>query len=394
MTMQLRPARFSAVIPTRQVAPLVKNVGHLLSDYAYGKVHNITKFKDNAFILSSLIQVCSRIFVANKSARETQNKPEGPYRYIEAVKTTFREALGFCLSYLVLRQFQRFSVDFFRNMLFVSKGLPTKPTILNGVFAKMFGAKGITTQVITKGAATETFPGLWQTMKQIGGEIRAFVTNAQKPLDKEKMTRLIAGQFPDVVEAVGVTMHTNGLKNYKRLEGLVEFINKNLASKEKRNLLKELARSGASEEIIRGHKLQTFFDWVPALMGSIPSMIMSGLMLERFCQKHAEGMAQRIARFLGKKTGTPPVNAHPEFSSLSSSQPALEAPAMTPLALAHQVPVGPTLQTAAFGGTVGLPLASASPVFYANVPRPQFYPTGWQQNGTLPPAANPQNWRY
>ncbi len=262
--------RFAATPMSSSVRLLVKNSGTLLSDFAYGRIHNIQSFRDNAFIFSSLIQVLSRIFVANRSAQQTRNTPEGPYRYLEAVKTTFREAMGFCLSYLVLRAFQRGAIDFFRNFLHVRSGLSAAPTLFNGLFRRMFNAPAYVSS--SKGY----FPSFFGTLKQIGQEVGHYFRGTQKSLSLKPIDHL----FPDVVKNQEIVFNP---ARYKKLSSLVEVVN--------RVTFSDMKASPAQ-------KLKVFFDWVPVLLGSIPTILLSGLWLERFSQTKAEPLAKKIANFM------------------------------------------------------------------------------------------------
>lgn len=110
-----------------------------MGDALYARLQNIDQVRNNALIMSSGLQVGSRVWQANRSAQQTQNTQDGPYRYMEAVKTTFREVFGFLLSFAVLRHLQRITVDVFRNALNITTPLPSQPTMgFNRLFRRIW----------------------------------------------------------------------------------------------------------------------------------------------------------------------------------------------------------------------------------------------------------------
>jgi hypothetical protein len=283
--MNTQLVRFSANLPISSTRLLVKNSGRVLGDFFYGKIYDISKVRDNAFILSSLIQVLSRIFVANRSAMQTKGTQEGPYRYKEAVKTTFREAMGFVLSYVVLRAFQRGTMDFFKNYLWVKEGVSSAPTLFNGIFRKAFNVPSR----IGK-QAPRYFPTFMETLGRLGQQVRNFFTGKLEKIDLKSLENVI----PDVIEKKGVIIHPRRMAQYKRLEPFVDKINR-----------LEAFLTGKPVNTTIPQRLETFFNWVPPLVGSIPALLLSGFALERFSQTKAEPMAKKIAAFFGKNNPQP-----------------------------------------------------------------------------------------
>lgn len=324
----MRPTmpRFSSAAAT-PLRLLAQNTRCILGDYAYGKIHNVQNVKDNALLLSSLIQVMSRIFVANQSAYRDRHKPNGSFRYSEAMKTTFREILGFTFSFLVLRKFQRGTIDFFRNCFFVKSGLSSRPTLLNGLFRKLFQVPASFKPSINK----NPFPGFRTTSKRLQQAVTDFRQGTQRSLKLKPIT----GLFPDVVENKGVLIDSRGLANYKKFEPLVNWIGR-ITGNEK--TYADLLAKGASPDRIRALKLQTFFEWFPAMVGSIPALFFSGFLLERFSQNYAEPLAQKIARLFGK---TPPASNPPQNANgfgYPQSFPALDRSGILPYASNTVVP--------------------------------------------------------
>jgi hypothetical protein len=310
------PIRFSSAVPVRSLALLGKNTKLILKDYAYGKIHNIDNVKTNAFILSSLIQVISRILVANNTAKKTENTPEGPFRYMEAVKTTFREALGFTLSYGVLRAFQRATIDFFRNYLWIRDGLSSDPTGINKIFKRMFNVP----DNIAIRYNRKLFPNLGQTLSRLFTEVFNFSRKAQNKIELTAIDRL----FPDVIKNRGVIMDTRRMAQFKRIEPLVNWVVR-LAGKNPKALL-------------RPHKLQLFFEWLPPLVGSLPALLLSGFLLERFSQNHAESLARKIARSLNESKAKPITMLNSTASMLNFNRD-LDPSAILPYASEQSVPV-------------------------------------------------------
>lgn len=298
-----QPTRFGSLPAMTPLGMLRQNAGRIAADFAYGKIHDLSSVRNNAFILSSLIQVVSRIFVANKSAQETRNKPEGILRYKEAVKTTFREAMGFCLSYIVLRSFQRATVDLFRNYLWIQKGLlSSKPTMFNGIFQRWFKTPKSLMEVPEK-----IFPTLRDSVLRLKEQVSLYRRGKLKPLELLPVDRL----FRQELNNRGVFIHASRQGKYRRMEPLVNWVNK-IAGKP----------LDAPQEM----KLQTFLDWLPPLVGSIPALFLSGFMLERFSQKYAEPIAEKIANRLGQNPNSPlrkplsKINAPLAFKTLDQTR--------------------------------------------------------------------------
>lgn len=356
-------------VTTTGFSTLVRNLGLLGKEFGTGCIANLDGFKNNAFILSALIQVISRIFVANRTAQQTKNTADGPFRYMEAVKTTFREAMGFCLSYIVLRAFQRGSIDFLRNFLWIRKGISTKPTVLNGLFRRLLvpknielaqgatigerlkdAAKGLKScfQIWRQPAGTglnlphDRYPGLFETIKAGFSQIRDYSRGKLQALDLAPLQiKRFRHMATEAAQTTKVFVHNEGLER-PQLKMMMPWLDR---------VAKYLDRSDPSK-LDLSQKLKIFFDWTPLIVGSIPALLLSGLMLERFSQNHAENLAQKIARFLHRQSGEdasgvpnnvvigpPPVVNYPQ----GPTTPAW-SPAASPVLMQGRAPYyGPTL---------------------------------------------------
>lgn len=312
-------ARFSAAPSPRSLGNLGRNIGLVLQDFMYGKVHDVQVVKSNAFILSSLIQVISRIFVANNTARKTAGKPEGPFRSMEAVKTTFREITGFTLSYGVMRFIQRATTDFFRNYFWVKSGVTSKPTFLNPLFRRLFVPRDI--HLPNPSPPPRLFPSLWATCKRIGKE---FADYGRKTQGKYQLTA-IDKLFPEVIPDRGVIMDPRRLLKYQKLEKWIDRVSR-IGGK-------------ASGQLLRPQKLKLWFELVPPLIGSIPALLLSGWLLERFSQNHAESLAQKILGAFRKLKGNPPnMGLSRPAGNSGFNPPALDPSAILPYARGKGIP--------------------------------------------------------
>lgn len=343
--MQMRTAVEIAPLAARSFKLLAQNTGKLVKDYLSGKVFNIRNFRDNAFVISALIQVLSRIVEANLTAKQTADTPEGPYRSMEAMKTTFREAMGFVLSYLVLRTFQRGTIDFFRNFLRVTHGVHAKPTMFNGIFKYLFSGK--------PAEQIKLYPTLRETLKGIGAEWRNFRHYGQTSLD---LSGIRLDRFQQLCKEAVMPRHVlfdqaNRMSQYKAIESWANFANR---------------LSGFSPKVIAAmrpeEKLVAFFKWIPILCGTLPTLLLSGFGLEYFSQHYAESFFKKVARVMGK---------NPAASQLQ------------PPAIDHAGPSDPSahhlVQTAILPYAKGIAHNKTQPrgLFYGAATHPGFRPTPW-----------------
>lgn len=196
-------------------------------------LNNTKRLNMNALIVASLVLVLSRIAVANLSALDAKGTPEGSYRYQESIRTTLREIGGWTFSFAILRQLQK---------------------VFEVGLKKIYGIKAVDPSV------PPTFFG--ETAKNI----KAFVQ--RQPLS----------------EPIRWTESAE--------EGSFSFTNNRFSQKTVKLLQKvpTLAQREA-KTLIRGT-----YNWAPILLGSIPSVILSGFFLEAFTRDKSDEVVQTVSR--------------------------------------------------------------------------------------------------
>lgn len=293
-------------------ASLARNLGQHGKNFAYGLIHNTDQFKVNALILSAFIQVASRIYISHRNASRAKDQPDGPFLRQEAIKTTFREAGGFTMSYTILRYGQRLMTDLFRNVLGVSGGLTTRssllegPTMFNGLMRRTLAPAGTPALVPGKSG----FPGLLQTLGNMATDVKHRVTGsplkAAAPADLKKLVF-------DLPKDRGIILSAAGQARYQASPFLKSLVNKV-------NWLVDKMPGGTRHNwanmeprLAQALKLKTFFTWAPILVSSVPAMLLAGYALERFSQRYSETLAQKIAKSF-VKPGPVPANPGQSFT--------------------------------------------------------------------------------
>lgn len=256
------------------------------------------KVSAQAFVLSSFIQVLSRVYVANRSAKEAKGTPDAYFRYQEAVKTTFREIPAWVLSYFVLRRFSGFAKSAFKVGLGV-KGLSGTPSFFEPLMAAFF----------------KTGRFQWVSPVALG---RGFInTHATSVRNLFQNTKAFFGfNAPKTVEQVFNSMyqsahytidpvrgqHINSMKWINKGLGFIEPLEKAFLLVP--NLFRRLVGLKANvsfKPLSDSDKIAKFFDWIPALIGSIPAVFLSGYCLERFTRDYSGQIAVKLAKRLDQE---------------------------------------------------------------------------------------------
>jgi hypothetical protein len=201
-------------------------------------LNNTRRLNVNALIVASLVLVISRIIVANMSALKAKGTEEGAYRYQQSIRTTLREVGGWTLSFAVLRQFQ--------NII----GLGMK---------KAYGIK-------------ERDPSVPPTfLSEVSKNLKAFVH--RQPLNES--IRWIES----------AEERTFSYQNNKISRATVNLLRKvpGLAQKEAKTLI------------------QGTYNWAPILIGSIPSIILSGFVLEALTRDKSDQVVNAVSRMFHHK---------------------------------------------------------------------------------------------
>lgn len=333
MTMPLR-------LPVaKRVLMLGQNVLTLGEDYVMNFIHNGQALKANAFIVSAVIQVISRIIRANISAKEAANTPDALYRWLESVKTTFREAAAVILSYGVLRSAQGFVTDYFRHGLEVTRGLGSKkPSWLwNKVFRWHFrtDTEAMDPRLIKFPNLKESVVGLWNEVKDAltGNQARRMLTPIQAFYEKDSFYGIHFNE-------ANPTRMAFFQKWEKPLINKVYELVRPIQNRFSTSKLPELAA------VARATKLKVFFDWFPIGVGMALAIPLSGLALERFCQNYSDKLAAKIASFLGKNEKPALAKANP--NEANPPQPITATPVASPAMLGY----GGQVSTMPYAGSV------------------------------------------
>ena len=273
-----------------RVGLMLRNCGQALSNFGWGSIHNIDSFKNNAVILSSFLQVSSRIMVANQTAVKAKGQPDESFVLSESVKTMVREALAFFLSFIVLRAVQRTSIDVFKNMLWVKKGVSTSTPLINRALQSLFRVKPSTIAELEANNVCKTFPSLRRTVANIDQQLKRLVTG--QPLGRIEPVNLSA-VFPDKLVKPEVVFDEAKRPLFEKMRPIVERVHR---------------WAGGAAADTDYQKLHSFFGWVPALIGSVPALLLSGWWLERFTQKNARSVSAKIASYINGSSGDQPAD--------------------------------------------------------------------------------------
>ena len=187
MSIQAVSKLATPIIQGRSVKLLATNIGNVFTNSIKRNINDLQGLRFNALMISGAILVSSRIVVSNATAAKTRGTPEGPYRYQEAVKTTFREILAWVLTYVVLLYSQRVVADIFRNMLWAKGGIPWRPSHLNGMFQKWFKVPDDIKKVVAEQNETK----LKGPIRSAYNHLKEFVMGTQKNETKVALQSLM-----------------------------------------------------------------------------------------------------------------------------------------------------------------------------------------------------------
>ncbi len=231
---------------------LNKNLATLGGDFTHTLVQDHASLKINALIVSTLILILSRIGISYASAKKAENTPEEQYRRQEFIRTGIREIGGWTLSFVALRFFER--------------------QVRNWIKSKGF-----------LGLEKYVKKPLGNYFDKIKNQVKSWANGSIQPL---KPTRL---PFEGLEQEFS---HYDPIK-YKGWQGtLIELF------------------SYKNKTASTPKKIEKFHEWFPLLVGSIPSVILSGYYLERFSMDHSQIVVTAVNNWLnGKKpTATPSQN--------------------------------------------------------------------------------------
>lgn len=246
------PYRFSVA---NRLSHVSKNLHHVMKDYGRNLLQDPPTLKNNSLIVSMLFLVLARIYITWHTALKARGTQEAAYRNSEAIKTTIREAVGWVLSYMVLRAIQRAT---------------------EAVIRKPFGiAKSKSLMVYSMGRAKQAIQSGWQ-----GAEVSPF------RLEKSHAFKIDNNQ--KMVNA------------YKQWH-IAKLFNDRLSIDEKLHIPKDIVPGTTPDgvvtllEKIRG-RVKNIYIWLPIIVGSIPAIALSGYVLERYTQNHSKEVVEAINR--------------------------------------------------------------------------------------------------
>lgn len=235
---------------------LGRNLGKASRYMIPNMLNNTKRLNINALIVASLVLVISRIIVANMSALKAKGTDQGAYRYQQSIRTTLREVGGWTLSFAVLRQFQ---------------------SLMSMGMKKAYGIKE------SDPSAPPTF------FAEVSKNLKAFAR--RQPVDAPI-------RWTESAEEGSFTY-----KNNRISQGTVKLLRKvpGLAHKEAKTL-------------IRG-----MYNWAPILTGSIPSIILSGFVLEALTRDKSDQVVNSVSRMFrrDKQEDTAPSSSGPSPTSPS-----------------------------------------------------------------------------
>jgi len=219
---------------------LAVNSVRVMAGVTHNMMLNPKLMTRNSLILSTLILVLSRIGIAFQSANKAKGTPDAAFRQKEAIKTTIREAGGWTLTY-----------GFFR------------------------GVENLTRKAMRDyfGIEKQTF-GLG--LRDLGREFGRALRREKSPFNGVKPIEMVDNyQFNFTQKA-----------RYQKLDGTIEKLFKTF------RLSKETFADDAVRQLSR---LKGLYKWVPVIVGTVPTVILSGVILERYTRDHADEMADKLA---------------------------------------------------------------------------------------------------
>ncbi len=227
---------------------LVNNAWKLSKDFFQYAKKDHGLFKKNAFILSSAILVIARIAISFQSAVLARNTPKADYRLTEAMGTAFRECAGFLASFATFGLFYSL----------------TKKRLGRHLFQKQ---------------AEKTVNRTATLFKHIGQELKALWNKTQKK---------ITGVYSE---------------NHTAKEG--QYISEGMLQS-KPKAIKQLVSWFKAKGKPFEKQAKDAHEWLSIGAGAIPTVLLSGFLLENFNLKHSEAL---FARF--KKDGQQDIAAVP-----------------------------------------------------------------------------------
>lgn len=224
----------------RNVAVLGNNLWQYAKGIGKHTALNHGSFKRNALIFSVFGLCSARIFLSFQSALKAKGTEDEAFRMSEAIGTGIREYGGFALSFVTFSMF----VGLTQKLL--KKHLIKNVDKLN-----------------PKNNAIKRFANY------VGKEVKSFFGN--KPQQKIANVEFAfkQGEVSDFA--------TEAPKN-KFVKGITNLF------------------SGKTAQ----EKAKTTYDWLPIIVGSIPSLILSGFALENFNLKHSKALFSKIEKAMGK----------------------------------------------------------------------------------------------
>ncbi|MBX2861227.1 MAG: hypothetical protein KTR14_08325 [Vampirovibrio sp.] len=241
-------AHTAAQATAKVTGPRVKQMFHNLGGHAQELFENYNYVRENALIIATVVMILSRWSVSSNSIRKAKNPEQKQHRTFEFYRMMMRDSLGMALTYLVLRASQR---------------ALTKR--MNQYF----------------GIATKRAPGF---TKRIVGEVRDLLQgNSQQRVFQTYQGAPAPSSF----------------ENKKAYDWLKKKGILNVFAKEK-----DKAGNIRSEQ----QRLKKFIYWSSFWVSTIPTVYVSGSVVERFNRKHGEA-------FINWMTGDEHHKApdHPEF---------------------------------------------------------------------------------
>ncbi len=203
---------------------LAKNLKTVAGDYAHILTQDHASLKANALIFSTLILVLSRISIAYGSAKKSKGTPDEQYRQQEFIRTTIRELCGWTLSFVAFRFFESQLKRGIRHFLKIGKS---------------------------------NAPAMKEYLKQMGDDIGNWLKGDLKAIRKPQ-------RGPFIGREQEFSRFDRDVYNKPWVKSLIELFSRN------------------DRKLSAEAKISNFYDWFPILVGSIPSLYLSGYALERF----------------------------------------------------------------------------------------------------------------
>lgn len=234
----------------RNMVQIARNTGHnLMQDPA--------RLKTNSLIISSLILVLSRVFIANLSAQKSKGTPEAPLRHREAIRTTIREFCGWTFGYIILRWVQNMT----RTAMKVYFGIVDRHGEIPRYKPKYFAERWA--------AMIRDLP----VVKALSASVRRHKFDIPK------------AEIDTTVEKALEFAHVDRVDRVKNLIGKV---------------LPAAKRMGRQEF------METMMRWAPIAVGSVPAVLLAGYALERFTRDYSEQVVNTLSKRFGDKKDAAP----------------------------------------------------------------------------------------